>query len=99
MNRLIFGLTAASVLLVTPAFAGGPAPVERHGGGVVFESAWQRQQEWNAYVKIHGIKRPDGTIYTPYSTKFHRGGIHCDDTGTNISPSCDIDDTTIYGGS
>jgi hypothetical protein len=30
-----------------------------------------------------------GYIYTPYSAKFNRGGIHCDDTGTNTSPSCD----------
>lgn len=90
MNRLCYGLVAGSVLLSHPAFA---------GDGVVFKTGSQLQKEWNAYVKIHGIKRADGTIYTPYSSKFHRGGIHCDDTGTNISPGCDVEDTTIYGGS
>jgi hypothetical protein len=99
MNRVFYGLLTGSVLLANPASAGGPTLVDGSGHALVFTTAAQRQAEWNAYVKVHGIKRADGTIYTPYSTKFHRGGIHCDDTGTNISPSCDAEDITIYGGS
>ena len=102
MTRLFYGLTACglmacSALAASPAFAGNPVLVDGHGRAVVFETASKRQKEWNAYVKVHGIRR-GGSIYTPYSSKFRRGGIHCDDTGTNTSPSCDIEDTTIYGG-
>ena len=97
MNRVFYGLMAGSVLLANPAFAGNPVLVDRNGHAVVFDTASKLQKEWNAYVKVHGIKR-GGYIYTPYSAKFGRGGIHCDDTGTNISPSCDVGDTTIYGG-
>jgi hypothetical protein len=98
MSRLFHGLMAASVLLANPAFAGEPVLVDGKGRAVVFDTASKQQKEWNAYVKVHGIRR-GGYIYTPYSSKFHRGGIHCDDTGTNISASCDIEDTTVYGGS
>jgi hypothetical protein len=98
MNRLFYGLMAGSVLLANTAFAGAPVLVDGNGHTVVFNSTSTLQKEWNAYVKVHGIKR-DGYIYTPYSAKFRRGGIHCDDTGTNISPGCDVEDTTIYGGS
>jgi hypothetical protein len=98
MNRLFCGLVAGCVLLANPAFAGEPVFVDRNGHPIVFETASKRQKEWNAYVKAHGINR-GGHIYTPYSFKFHRGGIHCDDTGTNVSPSCDVEDTTVYGGS
>lgn len=98
MNRLIGGLMAGSFLVAGPALAGGPVLVDGSGRPVVFDTASRLQQEWNAYVKTHGIKR-GGYIYTPYSAKFHRGGIHCDDAGTNTSPACDVEDTTIYGGS
>ncbi len=99
MNRLLFcGLVAGSVLLAIPAFAGDPTLVDGHGHALVLDTASKLQKEWNAYVKVHGIKR-GGYIYTPYSAKFHRGGIHCDDTGTNTSPGCDVEDTTVYGGS
>jgi hypothetical protein len=97
MNRLFYGLVAGSVLLANPAFAGDPMLVDGNGHALVFDTTSRLQKEWNAYVKVHGIKR-GGYIYTPYSAKFHRGGIHCDDTGTNISPACDVEDTTIYGG-
>jgi hypothetical protein len=97
MNRLFYGLIAGIGLLANPAFAGQPVLVDGKGHAVVFDTASKRQKEWNAYVKVHGIRR-GGYIYTPYSSKFRRGGIHCDDTGTNTSPSCDIEDTTIYGG-
>ena len=98
MSRLVHGLMAGGVLLANPAFAGEPVLVDGKGRAVVFDTASKRQKEWNAYVKVHGIRR-GGYIYTPYSSKFHRGGIHCDDTGTNVSASCDIEDTTVYGGS
>jgi hypothetical protein len=98
MKRLLYGLVVGSSLLTNPAFTGEPALVDGKGRAVVFDTASKWEKEWNAYVKIHGIRR-GGYIYTPYSSKFHRGGIHCDDTGSNISPSCDIEDTTIYGGS
>jgi hypothetical protein len=52
---------------------------------MVFDTAYKLQREWNAYVKVYGIKR-GSYIYTPCSAKFRRGGIHCGDTGTNISP-------------
>jgi len=97
MNRLFCALMACSVLGVGPAFAGNPVLVDGKGRAVAFETASKLQKEWNAYVKVHGIRR-GGYTYTPYSSKFHRGGIHCDDTGTNISASCDVEDTTIYGG-
>jgi hypothetical protein len=98
MNRLFYGLTAASVLLTSAAFGGDPVLVDGHGHALVFETTSKLQREWNAYVKVHGVKR-GGYIYTPYSARFHRGGIHCDDTGTNTSPACDVEDTTVYGGS
>jgi len=97
-NPLFCGVIAGGVLLANPALAGGPVLVDGHGHVVVFDTASRLQKEWNAYVKVHGINR-GGYIYTPYSSKFHRGGIHCDDTGTNTSPGCDVEDTTIYGGS
>jgi hypothetical protein len=97
MNRLLYGLMAGGVLLANPAFAGDPVLVDGKGRAVVFETTSKLQTQWNAYVKVHGIKR-GGYIYTPYSAKFRRGGIPCDDTGTNISPTCDVEDTTIYGG-
>ena len=97
INRPFYGLVAGSVLLANPAFAGDPVLVDGRGHAVVFDTTSKLQREWNAYVKVHGIKR-GGHIYTPYSAKFRRGGIHCDDTGTNISPTCDLEDTTIYGG-
>jgi len=84
MKRIFCGLLAGSILSTNPAFAGQPVLVDGKGHAL-------------AFVKVHGIKR-GGYIYTPYSAKFGRGGIHCDDTGTNISPSCDVGDTTIYGG-
>lgn len=98
MNRPFYRLMVVSVLAANPAFAGEPVFVDGKGRAMVFDTASKLQKEWNAYVKVHGIRR-GGSIYTPYSNKFHRGGIHCDDTGTNISPSCDVEDTTIYGGS
>jgi hypothetical protein len=98
MKRIFYRLLAAGLLLASPAFAAEPTLGEGRGGPMTFDTAAKRQKEWNAYVKTHGIMR-NGYIYTPYSSKFHRGGIHCDDTGTNISPSCDVEDTTIYGGS
>ena len=97
MNRISYGLLAGSVLLANPAVAGQPVLVDGKGHALTFVTGSTLQKEWNAYVKTHGIKR-GGYIYTPYSAKFGRGGIHCDDTGTNISPSCDVGDTTIYGG-
>jgi hypothetical protein len=81
-----------------PAFAGEPVLVDGKGRAATFDTTSKLQKEWNAYVKVHGI-RQGGSIYTPYSNKFHRGGIHCDDTGTNISSSCDVENTTVYGGS
>jgi len=98
MSRIFYGLLAGSFLLAGPAFAGGPMIEEGKGRPLVFDTTAKLQREWNDYVKAHGIKR-GGYIYTPYSTKFRRGGIHCDDTGTNISPACDVDDTTVFGGS
>jgi hypothetical protein len=98
MKRIVYGLLATSFLLAAPALAGEPALTDGKGRPVVFDTAAKLQKEWNAYVKAHGIKR-GGYIYTPYSSKFRRGGIHCDDTGTNISPACDVEDTTVYGGS
>jgi hypothetical protein len=98
MNRLFYGLMAVSVLLANSAFAGDPVFVDGHGHALVFDTTAKLQKEWNAYVKTHGIRK-GGYVYTPYSSKFHRGGIHCDDTGTNISPACDVEDTTVYGGS
>lgn len=91
MKRIFYGLMfsgllATGFLLAGAAFAGEPVLTDA------------LQKEWNAYVKAHGINR-NGYIYTPYSSKFRRGGIHCDDTGTNISPACDVEDTTVYGGS
>jgi hypothetical protein len=97
MKRIFCGLLAGSILSANPAFAGQPVLVDGKGHALAFVTASTLQKEWNAYVKVHGIKR-GGYIYTPYSAKFGRGGIHCDDTGTNISPSCDVGDTTIYGG-
>ena len=97
MSRLFQGLMAAGLLAVSAAFAGDPVFVDGKGHALVFDTASKLQKEWNAYVKVHGI-RTGGSIYTPYSSKFHRGGIHCDDTGTNISPSCDVENTTVYGG-
>jgi hypothetical protein len=89
---------AGSVLLANPAFARDPVLVDGNGHLLVFDTTAKLQKQWNAYVKAHGVKR-GRYIYTPYSSKFRRGGIHCDDTGLNISPSCDVEDTTIYGGS
>jgi hypothetical protein len=88
---------ACSVLLAGAAFAGEPVLTDGKGRPMIFETTARLQKEWNAYVKAHGVKR-NGYSYTPYSSKFRRGGIHCDDTGTNVSPSCDVEDTTIYGG-
>jgi hypothetical protein len=90
-------LLAGSVLVATSAFAGQPVLVDGNGRPIAVVTGYQLQQQWNAYVKVHGLKR-GGVIYTPYSAKFGRGGIHCDDTGSNVSPSCDLPDTTIYGG-
>jgi hypothetical protein len=98
MSRLFCGLMAAGVALANAAFAGEPTLVDGNGHAVIFDNTAKLQKEWNAYVKAHGIKR-GGYIYTPYSAKFRRGGVHCDDTGTNISPACDVEDTTVYGGS
>jgi hypothetical protein len=64
---------AGGVLLANPAFAGEPVLVDGKGRAVVFDTASKQQKEWNAYVKVHGIRR-GGYIYTPYSSKFHRGG-------------------------
>ena len=97
MKRTFHGLLAGSFLLTNAAFAGGPALVDSNGHPVAFDTTAKLQEQWNAYVKVHGIKRA-GYIYTPYSTKFGRGGIHCDDTGSNVSPACDVDDITIFGG-
>jgi hypothetical protein len=90
-------LERPATLLANPALAADPMLVDGNGHTLVFDTTSRLQKEWNAYVKVHGIKR-GGFIYTPYSAKFRRGGIHCDDTGTNISPTCDVEDTTIYGG-
>jgi hypothetical protein len=98
MKRIFYGLLAAGFLTAGPAFAGEPVLADGKGRAITVDTAAKLQKEWNAYVKAHGIKR-NGYIYTPYSSKFRRGGIHCDDTGTNISPACDVDDTTIFGGS
>jgi hypothetical protein len=98
MKRIFYGLLAGSFLLASPAVAGEPVVADGKGRPLVFDTTAKLQKEWNAYVKAHGIKR-DGYIYTPYSSKFRRGGIHCDDTGTNNSPACDVEDTTIFGGS
>jgi hypothetical protein len=98
MERIFYGLLAGGLLLASPAFSGEPVLVDRKGHPLVLDTAAKLQREWNAYVKTHGIKT-GGYIYTPYSTKFRRGGIHCDETGTNISPACDVDDTTVFGGS
>jgi hypothetical protein len=98
VKRIFFAPLTAGFLLASPAFAGEPAFTNGAGRPIVFDSAAKLQKEWNAYVKAHGINR-NGYIYTPYSSKFRRGGIHCDDTGTNISPACDVEDTTVYGGS
>ena len=97
MKLIFYALLAGSVLIANPAFAGQPVFVDGKGHPLRFVTEPQLQREWNAYVKVHAIKR-GGYIYTPYSAKFGRGGIHCDDTGSNISPSCDVGDTTIYGG-
>jgi len=97
MKRMLHGLLTGSVLLSNATFAGEPVLVDGKGHALVFDTPSRLQKEWNAYVKIHGIKR-GGSIYTPYSAKFGRGGIHCDDTGANVSPSCDLPDITIYGG-
>jgi hypothetical protein len=97
MKRIFCALLTGSVLLADPAFAGQLALVDGKGRPLAFVTSSTLQKEWNAYVKVHGVKK-SGYIYTPYSAKFGRGGIHCDDTGTNISPSCDVGDTTIYGG-
>lgn len=103
MKRIFYGLMfsgllATGFLLAGAAFAGEPVLTDAKGRPMVFDTAAKLQKEWNAYVKAHGINR-NGYIYTPYSSKFRRGGIHCDDTGTNISPACDVEDTTVYGGS
>jgi len=105
MRRIFCGLVAGGSLLAAglflpakPAFAGDPVLVDGHGRPLVFDTTAGLQKQWNAYVKVHGIKR-GGYVYTPYSTKFGRGGIHCDETGSNISPACDVGDTTVYGGS
>ena len=98
MKRIFYGLMAGGVLLASPAFAGEPVLVDGSGRAVVFDTTSRLQKQWNAYVKVHGIKK-GGYIYTPYSAKFRRGGTHCDDTGSNISPACDVEDTTVYGGS
>jgi hypothetical protein len=98
MQRVFYGLLATVLVLAGPAFAGEPTLTDAKGRPMVFDTAAKLQKEWNAYVKTHGIKR-NGYIYTPYSSKFRRGGIHCDDTGSNISPACDVEDTTVYGGS
>ena len=103
MKRIFYGLMfsgllATGFLLADSAFAGEPVLTDAKGRPMVFDTAAKLQKEWNAYVKAHGINR-NGYIYTPYSSKFRRGGIHCDDTGTNISPACDVEDTTVYGGS
>jgi hypothetical protein len=98
MKRIFYGLLAGSFLLANPTFAGEPVLTDGHGRPLVFDTTARLQKEWNAYVKAHGIRR-GGYIYTPYSAKFGRGGIHCDDTGSNISPACDVGDTTVFGGS
>jgi hypothetical protein len=98
MKRIFHGLLAGGLLLAGPAFAGEPALVDGKGHPLVFDTTAKLQKEWNAYVKAHGVKS-GGYVYTPYSSKFRRGGIHCDDTGSNTSPACDLEDTTIFGGS
>lgn len=103
MRRIIYGLIICGLLagnfpLAGSALAGEPVFTDGKGRPLVFDTTASLQKEWNAYVKVHGIRK-GGYLYTPYSTKFRRGGIHCDDTGTNISPACDVDDTTIFGGS
>jgi hypothetical protein len=65
-------------------------------GVVPYRGITQEQRAWNAWVHAHGYRVGD---YIPYNSQFHRGGIHCDETGDNIMPSCDVPDTTIYGGS
>ena len=97
MARIGFGVLAASFVLANAAFAGGPVLVDGNGHPLTFDTTAGLQKQWNAYVKVHGIKR-GGYVYTPYSAKFGRGGIHCDDTGTNISAACDVGDITIFGG-
>lgn len=69
--------------------------LDGNGHPVTFDTTSSLQKQWDVYVKTHGINK-GGYIYTPYSGKFRRGGIHCDDT--NISPSCDVPDTTVFGG-
>jgi hypothetical protein len=59
--------------------------------------AQQQQREWNEYAQKHG-RNMGGYIYTPYSAKFNRGGIHCDDTGQNTRPSCDAPGDQYGGG-
>src|SRR5271156_3185186 len=65
-------------------------------GSLPYRGINQEQRAWNAWVHAHGYHVGD---YIPYNSQFHRGGIHCDETGDNILPSCDVPDTTIYGGS
>ena len=57
MSRLFCGLMAGSVLLANPAFAGDPGLVDGKGRAVAFDTTSKLQREWNAYVKVHGIKR------------------------------------------
>jgi hypothetical protein len=64
-------------------------------GSLPYRGITQEQRAWNAWVQAHGYHVGD---YIPYNSQFHRGGIHCDETGNNILPSCDVPDTTIYGG-
>ena len=64
-------------------------------GAVPYRGITQEQRAWNAWVHAHGYQVGD---YIPYNSQFHRGGIHCDETGDNILPSCDVPDITIYGG-
>ncbi len=95
MRRIVYGLLA--LLLASPAFAGDPVLIDGNGHPLALDTTAGLQKQWNAYVKVHGIKR-GGYVYTPYSAKFGRGGIHCDDKGINTSPACDLGDITIFGG-
>src|SRR5271167_2118653 len=57
MKLIFYALLAGSVLIANPAFAGQPVFVDGKGHPLRFVTEPQLQREWNAYVKVHAIKR------------------------------------------
>ncbi len=82
-------------------FAGEPVLTDAKGRQMIFDTTAKLQKEWNAYVKAHGINRNGYILYTPYSSKFRPrwNSLSMTRALTIFCRLCDVEDTTVYGGS